>query len=178
MKGKVQRGASSAALSWIWNWRGLWLLIRQFAPDQIVGNHRALHVGPQINLAVCSLETRIRAPARCRLPPARRCAPRRACPRCTKGAIRKSGGAPARDFGDLIARPPKGAIGKSAPRPCWPAPTRTIVGSGPWKETNSPLLINRPKAAQFSTTNEVKQSSAPMPRKFPLQTPAGVRMNL
>src|ERR1035441_5101682 len=52
--------------------------------------------------------------------------------------------------------------------------TRTIVGSAPWKEVNSPLEINKPKTAESSTSTAVKQSSETTPSKFPLHCPAFV----
>ena len=33
--------------------------------------------------------------------------------------------------------------------------TSTIVGSGPWNDTNSPLVISSPNGAQSSTTTAV-----------------------
>ena len=39
--------------------------------------------------------------------------------------------------------------------PMFVGSTRTIVGSGPWNETNSPLEISNPIGAQFSATSAV-----------------------
>ena len=79
-----------------------------------------------------------------------------------------------------VPRPPIRAIWLHGPQnaqftnrtaPVWVAVTSTMVGSGPWNDTNSPLVISSANGALCSTTIDVWQSSAPMPRKLPLHTP-------
>lgn len=84
----------------------------EFAPDHIVGNHRAQNVRPQIHLRLVHLK----------LATAHQEAAADGLQRSTtfvvvvpiaKGAIGKTDRPPAGNFGDLIARTPKGAIGKA-----------------------------------------------------------------
>ena len=58
------------------------------------------------------------------------------------------------DAGDLVARAPERAVHEPH-RAGVGWPTATMVGSGPWKETNSPLVIKMPNRGLASTTTAV-----------------------